>query len=74
MGHIKKSVKCCFPCLSYDTKLYIYIYIYEAQLKKENDPKFEEFIIKVEGERFGYNNLLQDFRFMKNVVKIAMDV
>ena len=30
--------------------------------------------MKVNVERFGYNNLFQDFRFMKNVVKIAMNV
>ena len=30
--------------------------------------------MKVDFERFSYNNLLQDFKLMKNVVKIAMDV
>ena len=30
--------------------------------------------MKVDIEHFGYHNLLQDFEFMKNVVKIAMDV
>ena len=30
--------------------------------------------MKVDVERFGYNNLLQDLKFMKSVVKIAMDV
>ena len=30
--------------------------------------------MKVNDEYFGYNNLLQDFKFMKSVVKIAMDV
>ena len=36
--------------------------------------KFDEFIMKVDFECFGYNNLLQDFKFMKRVVKIVMDV
>ena len=35
--------------------------------------KFDEFIMKVNVERFGWNNPLQDFKFMKNVVKIGMD-
>ena len=43
------------------------------KLKKQNYPKFGEFIMNVNIERFGCNNLLQDFKFMKNV-KIAMDV
>ena len=30
--------------------------------------------MKVDVERFGYNNLLQDFKFMKIIVKIQMDV
>ena len=30
--------------------------------------------MKVDAERFGYNNLLQNFRLMKSVVKIAIDV
>ena len=30
--------------------------------------------MKVDVERLGYNNLRQDFKFMKSVVKIAMDV
>ena len=30
--------------------------------------------MKVNVERVGRNNLLQDFKFMKSVVKIAMDV
>ena len=30
--------------------------------------------MKVDVERFGYNNLILDFKFMKSVVKIAMDV
>ena len=39
--------------------------------KKENDLRF---IMKVNVERFGYDNLLQDFKFMESVVRIAMDV
>ena len=42
------------------------------KVEKQN-PKFDEFILNVDVERFGYNNLLQDFEFMKSV-KIAMDV
>ena len=53
---------------------HIFLYVYEKKLKKQNIPKFNEFIMKVDVERFGCNNLLQDFKFMKNVVKIAMDV
>ena len=30
--------------------------------------------MKVDIEHFGYNDLLQDFNFMKSVVKIAMNV
>ena len=30
--------------------------------------------MKDDVERFGCNNLLQDFKFMKNVVKIAIDI
>ena len=30
--------------------------------------------MKVDVECFGYNNLLQDFKFMKSFVKIAMGV
>ena len=30
--------------------------------------------MKVDVGRFDYNNLLQDFKFMKNVVNIAIDV
>ena len=37
--------------------------------EKQNNPKSGEFIMKVDIERFGCNNLLQDFKFMKNVVK-----
>ena len=41
--------------------------------RKKNQSKFDEFIMKVDVECFGYNNLLQDF-FMKSVVKIAIDI
>ena len=41
---------------------------------EKNNPKSDEFILKVDVKRFSCNNLLQDFKFMKNVVKIAMDV
>ena len=37
-------------------------------------PKFNEFIMKVDVERFGCNNFLQGFKFMKNIVKKVMDV
>ena len=30
--------------------------------------------MKVDVERFGCNNFLQDFKFMKNVVKIAINI
>ena len=30
--------------------------------------------MKVNVERFGCNNFFQDFKFMKNIVKVAMDV
>ena len=54
-------------------QVYIYIYM-KKRLKKQNNPKFEEFIMKVNIKHFSCNYLLQDFKFMKNVVKIAMDV
>ena len=64
------------PCFSSSVpRVYIYIYIYEERFKKKkNDPKFSEFIMKVDVEHFGCNNLFQGFKFMKTVVKIAMDV
>ena len=34
----------------------------------------DEFIINVDVERFSYNNLFQDFKFIKSIVKIGMDV
>ena len=46
----------------------------EEKLKKQNIVKFDEFIMKVNVEGFGCNNLRQDFKFRKNVVKIAIDV
>ena len=61
----------------------IHIYIYGSKsanksdtMKKRwkiNNPKFDEFIMKVDVERFGCKNLLQDFKFMK-IVRMAMDV
>ena len=30
--------------------------------------------MKFDVERFGCNKLLQDFKFMKNVIKIAIDI
>ena len=52
--------------------IYIYIYMWvwvwvcvcKEKLKIQ---EFEEFIMKVYVERFGCNNLLQNFKFMKNV-------
>ena len=41
--------------------------------KKNNTPKFDEFIMKANIDHFGCNNLLQDFKFMEHV-KIVMDV
>ena len=57
--------------------MYIYIYIYVCVCvcvyvkkgRKTNNPKFDEFIIKVDIKCFGYNNLLHDFKFMKTFVK-----
>ena len=40
---------------------------------EKSNLKFNESIMKMDIECFGYNNLLQDFEFMKNI-KIAMDV
>ena len=39
----------------------------------KNNPKFDEFIMKVGVEHFSYINLLQNFKFMINV-KIAKDM
>ena len=49
-------------------------YIYEEKLKKQRNSKFGEFIMKLDVKRIGYNNLLQNFKFKKSVVEIAMDV
>ena len=46
----------------------------EEKEEKTNNPKFAEFIMKVNVEHFSFNNLLQGFKFMKRFVKIAMDV
>ena len=48
--------------------------MYEEKLKKQNNAKLNEYIMKVDVECFGYNNLLQDFKFRKNVAKITMDI
>ena len=42
--------------------------------KPPNNPKFDDFIMKVIVKHFSSNNLLQKFKFIKNVIKIAMDV
>ena len=41
--------------------------------KKTNNPKFDEFIMKVNVEYFGYHKL-QDFKLMKSVIEIVKDV
>ena len=61
-----------FVCVC--VRIYKFIYIYKEKYKKTNNPKFDEFIMKFGVKRFGYNNLLQDFKFMKSVDKIAMDI
>ena len=38
--------------------IYIYIYIYEEKLENQNNPKFDEFIMKVDVECFSCNNPL----------------
>ena len=45
-----------------------------GKVEKTNNLKFTEFIMNVEVERFSCNNLLQGFKFMKNFVKIAMNI
>ena len=40
----------------------------EEKLKKQNTTKFDAFIMKVDVECFGCNNILQDFEFMNNVL------
>ena len=42
---------------------YVYAYIFMKKSRKKS--KFDEFIMKVDVKRFGYKNLLQDFKFMK---------
>ena len=37
------------------------------KVEKTNNPKLGEFIMKVDVERFGLDNFLQDIKFMKNV-------
>ena len=47
---------------------YSYIHIFGKNLIKQNTPKFNDFIMKVNIKHFGRNNL-QNFKFMKNVAK-----
>ena len=42
---------------------YIYVCMWR-KVENTNNPNFDEFIMKVNVEGFGYNNLLQDFKFM----------
>ena len=51
----------------------IYPTVWRKVKKKKTTRKFCEFIMKVDVERLGCNDLLQDFKFMKNI-KITMDV
>ena len=59
------------------TEIYLFflkkLYIWR-KVEKTNHRKFDEFIVKVDVKHFGCNKLLQDFKSMKNVVKIAIDV
>ena len=50
-----------------------HIYLYIRKIEK-NPPKFDEFNSKVDIECLSYKDLFQDFEFMKNVIKIVMDV
>ena len=43
-------------------------------MEKSNNRKFDKFIMKVYGKCFSYNNLLQDIKFLKDLVKITVDV
>ena len=52
----------------------VHVCMYKKKVKKQNNSKFDEFSLKVAFGRFGYNNLLQGFEFIKSVVKISMDV
>ena len=40
--------------------------------RSKKNPKFDD-LIKVEVERFGDNYLLRNFKFLKGVIKIAID-
>ena len=46
----------------------------DSTKKSRKKSKFDQLIMKVDFQHFGYNNLPQDFKFMKSVVKIAMHV
>ena len=39
------------------------------KVEKTNKPKFDKFIMKVNVECLSYNNLQQDFKFMKMLLK-----
>ena len=77
--------KYVFICIYVHTCVFIYIYIYvcvcmciymimyEERLKKQNNAKIDEIIMKVNVEHFGCNNLLQDVKFVKNA-KMTMNI
>ena len=49
-------------------KIIYYAFLQQNDLQfvfKQNNSKLDEFIMEVDVERFGCNNLLQDFKFMK---------
>ena len=46
----------------------------ESRKKKQNNPKFDEFIKKVDVEHFGFNNLLQDLNNIFNNLKVLKKV
>ena len=41
----------------------------KEKFKKQNNPKFDEFTITVDIKRFGFNNLLRDFKIIKKMLK-----
>ena len=41
---------------------------------KQNTPKFDESIMKVDVERSGCDKFLQDYKFMKRVVKTSIAI
>ena len=52
--------------------MYVCMYVWRKVEKMKS--KFDEFIMKVNVECFGYKNLLQDLKFMQSFVKIVVDV